>query len=300
MNTTGNTTVKCIYYLYSTDPFDIALNVFRILIPSLYILWLLFAFCFKEMRNRQMAFLINLNAVGLMYSSTGIVFFFHDTCSIPTVQVCIAMSAIALFIYYYSGYAISALAMHRMLCCYLINIKTQLKCGAITIALMITWLLPLSLACIHQFGFKSITYYSKKEVLCLYDPQGDVSSIIFLSIFSALVPNILILTSYIMLVLKLRQMSMKLKSSNRTSLTSLEPPRITIQLIIYIISFEFNCITNIIDVYRYTLVDQITSREASRWFRIFRWVQHICPLGLLYFHPVLIRKYKSFYRRLRN
>jgi hypothetical protein len=300
MNTTGNTTENCKTFLFSTDPFEVALNVFRILIPTLYIAWLLFAFCFKEMRNRQMAFLINLNAVGLMYSSTGIVFFFHDKCSIPTVQVCIAMSAIALFIYYYSGYAISALAMHRMLCCYLINIKTQLKCGVITIALLVTWLLPVSLALIHQFGFKSITYYSQKEVLCLYDPLGDVSSIIFLSIFSALIPNVLILTSYIMLVLKLRQM--KLKSSNKTSvsLVSLEPPRITIQLIIYIISFEFNCITNIIDVYRYTLVDTIISREVSRWFRIFRWLQHICPLGLLYFHPVLIGKYKRFLKSLRN
>jgi hypothetical protein len=288
MITTENVT-KCSSFLYSTDPFDRTLNVLRIGTFKLYQIWLLFAFCFKEMRNKQMAFLINLNAVGLMYCFSGIIYFFHDNCSIPSVQVCIYMNVIGLFITYYSGYSISALAIHRMLCCYLINIRTQLKCIHITLALLLTWSVPLVLACIHQFAFRSITYYNKIEVLCLYDPQGDISSIIFFSIFSALLRNILILTSYILLLFKLRRIRNKLSSSNK----KLEPPRVTLQLIIYILAFEFNCTTNIIELYRHTLFSQLISRDSLRWIRLFRWFQHICPLELLYFHPVLLEKYKN-------
>lgn len=302
MNSTNTNVTKCIYYFFSTDPFEISLNVLRILMTSLYLLWLLVAFWFKKMRNRQMAFLINLNVVGLMYCAAGMIYFFHDTCSIPSTQKCVQLSAFSLFLYYYSGYSISALAIHRLLCCYLINIKTQLKCNTILTALLFTWLIPITLACIHQYGFKSITYYSKKEVLCLFDPQGDISSFIFFAFFSAFVPNVIILTCYIMLIIKLRQIRNRLQGSNRSSsaLSNLEPPRITIQLIIYIIAFEFNSITNLIDVYRYTLFSQITSRETSRWFRQLRWIQHVCPLGLLYLHPVLLSKYTNFFRCFRK
>jgi hypothetical protein len=95
-----------------------------------------------------------------------------------------------------------------------------------------------------------------------------------------------------MVVRKRKKLNEILKQNKRV-----DPPRITLQLIIYVLMFELNCATNIIVFYHSVLMRPIISDEMLQLLKIFRWFHHFSPLALLYLHPVMLKKYRSIKKR---
>lgn len=280
---------NCTSFISSNDTYDIILNCLRISLFSLYVLWLIFALCIKELRNKQTSFLINLSIVGIIICLSGFVLYFTNTCTFIKDTLCHINTIMSLFVGYYSGYAISVLTMYRMACVYCVNITKTLKLRTIIIIILVSWILPLVFTFINIYAFKSQVYYNLVLFVCVYNASGQYDSFIFFALFSTVLPSLFILVSYIMVLIKLRRLRIKMGSAVKKRL---ESPRITIQLVVYFLTFELSCVSTLVILYQTSLLIPIVSNNTLKILRLLRWFQHICPLGLLYFHPVFVKKYK--------
>jgi hypothetical protein len=75
----------------------------------------------------------------------------------------------------------------------------------------------------------------------------------------------------------------------------MSPPRITIQLLIYITMFELHCLSNIMLYVQIGLQIQWLPEGIVVMMKIFKWLHHFSPLVLLYFHPALEKKFHFLY-----
>lgn len=279
----------------STEPFKILINVFRFGIMFLYVFWLILALWIKEFQNRRMIYLINISACSIYASVSGIVLIFLTTCTNepPDMATCLFINLNNIFAGYYTGYALSALAVYRMICSYSVRLNKWLQWKFILPTLAFTWLFPFSLAFIQLFAFNS-RYYNDFLHVCSYEVSIHLNSFLFYILFAIVIPNVIILTSYLMVNIKLRNLK-KRSGSYVPRLRNLEPPRITIQLIIYIIMFEVGCVARLLLQFQRTSFVIQVSKDVSMILQVLKWFPSLCPLGLLYFHPELLKKYKKIF-----
>ena len=73
----------------------------------------------------------------------------------------------------------------------------------------------------------------------------------------------------------------------------MSPPRITIQLVVYIIMFELHCAANLVIFYQTVLMRPFAPDYIIMLMRVFKWFHHFSPLALLYFHPLMLRKFRG-------
>lgn len=290
MNETRNTNCL-ITEITSTEPLKIVINSFRFGIIFFYALWLIIALCVKELRNRQMAFLINISASGIYSSISVIYLIFRTSCSNepPEMITCFLLNLNTLFASYYTSYSFSALAVHRMICSYSLQLKKWLQWKFLIPSLALTWIFPYSLVLVQMFSFKS-NYYNQFLSACSYEIYSHIGSFIFYITFVIILPNVIILTSYLMVLIKLR--NIKRRSCASVSRV-LEPPRITLQLCIYFIMFEIGSLSNLFLTFQRTQFVVKLSDDALVTLQVTRWFPGFCPLGLLYFHSSLLKKYKK-------
>jgi hypothetical protein len=287
----ANGTLKCISYFYSNIPEDIFLNIFRIGIFVLYLIWIIIAFKFKELRNRQMVFLLNLCATGMFYSVNGFTTFFYTPCDILPQSTCYAQTILTVFQGYYTGYSLSALAIHRLVCVVSINASKNLKWRTICVLVSLIWIIPLIFSFIQINGFQSNIYFDVGISNCVYDASSSRSSFSFFIIFAIILPNLMIFVSLLITFIKLKQKKDSLKLKNKRT----ESLRIALLLTILIIMYEISCISHALIIYQTSQMIEIVSSNELVFLRLGRWLIHICPLGFLYFHPLLVNKYKKVF-----
>lgn len=297
MNSSNNNTI-CNMKNFSNDLYDVILNIFRFSVFFLYIIWVLIAIIVKKFHRKQMVFLINLCAVGIFYCLSGFSTFFREPCVVPDLLECHVSLGIALYCIYYIAFPLSTVALHRMASTYFTDIDTRLKYNHILIVLLVIWLFPLMLTIAHMYAFKSKIFFSHLFHICVYDSFGSIEALIVYTVFCVILPNLIIIISYIFVLLRLYKIKKRVKTFS--SEFSLEPPRITIQLVIYILTFEISCIANFILIYQTTLVGILVSDDLLKILRILRWLHHVCPLGLLYFHSELLKIYKNLIQKIRS
>lgn len=293
MNSTNfpnNVRLCLIEEIKSTDPFKIVINIFRFGILFLYILWLFITIWVKELRSRQMIFMINISACSVYSSAFGLALIFYITCSSerPTQLSCFMINFSNIFATYYTGYALCALALNRLVCSYGVQIKTWLKWKFILPIVAFTWIFPHLLALIQMFAFNSI-YFNNYLSICSDEVLTNLGSFIFYIIFAILLPNILVIVSYIMFLYKVREAKRKSSATSK----KLESPRITVQLIIYIAFFEIGSVARLLMQFQRTSLVFKVSGTVSMVLQIARWFHYLSPLGLLYLHPELLEKYKK-------
>lgn len=294
MNNSANISSDCrTLMLNSADFYDQLLNVLRVTILTLYLIWIVIVLRIKELRKRNMVFLYNLDATGLAYSIYGVSNMFTFICTEPPPHVCFIQVFGNIMIGYMPSYSMSAVALHRVASVYLRNLNRQMTKNTIIVALSLVWLLPITYTLLHIYCFDMRIYYIKEYSQCGMDFTPSIVSIIFYSTVGIFIPNVVIFSAYVLVYVKI-----KYSKAVSNSRQNLQPMRLTLQLIIYIIMYELNNISILIQLCQVSYFKPIVSVEVLQLIRIFKWLHHFSCLGLLYLHPVLLKKYKSFILRL--
>lgn len=271
--------------LLLSDFYNIAISTFRILSFLLNFLWLILAISIKEFHKPQMAFLFNLNAIGIFYCFIGVASFFWSTCHHYRLHMCYVYTFNGLFAATLSGYGLSAFAMHRLACYYFLRIETTFTKKLIAFFIISTWILPAVFSLIQLFAFDTNINELRAYNICVIESKS-LNAFIFFAFFNTILPNVLLITACVLLAVKIK------KRTKPNSRTPIERPKLTAQLIIYVVMFEVSCIANLIIFYETVLRRHIISANGLNVMRMLKWLHHFCPLALLFFHPVMMKKYK--------
>lgn len=288
MNSTNTIDMKCIATFYFSDPFSILLTVLRILISILYVGWFIFALIFKDFRNKSLIFLHNLNVIGLYNCVIGVALLFTNTCDVYSQFGCLSQSFNLYYSSILSGYGLAALALHRLLCVSFYDLEKKLSLKILSMIISLIWLIPLAFILILFFSFNSKIYYIKTLSSCLFDASSTIWSFIYLVFILGILPNFAVLTAYIWSHIKLSRLKQR-ANSNR----SMSTPRITIQLVLYIFFYEINCVALLLVYYQTMMLRPLIPNEILPILRSLRWFHQFSPLALLYFHPVMLKKYRQ-------
>lgn len=285
---------KCFLMLFSDDSQLIAFTAIRFIVLSLYLVWIVISIFVKELRNKHMILLFNLIAVGIFYDSYGITFSFYSSCFKATEQICLVQAIVNLFVAYNNGYAFSALALHRMLIAYVPNINNYLKKRYLFLIILTLWILPVLFTVLHVF-VKKYTVFTGLTTplgLCLNIIVNPNLHLIFFIIFGIFIPNALIIGGFI-----LSYRILKLRTSRVSTQRSAQSLRITIQIAIHVILFELDLFSNL---FLFILAPKGIIQHSMKLFQLFflvKGLSHFNSLGMLYFHPVMILKYKQFFSK---
>ena len=263
--TATNSSIVCISVLFATDAYTVALNVIRILVSFFYVLWLILVFTIKEFRVKQMAFLHNLNLIGILYCITGLSYLFYTNCTELSDFICNIQAFNSMFVTVLSGYGLAALALYRLSCHCTPKLSTILSCTWLTISIGSVWILSIIFSLIQAFAFGKPLRYIKAYKLCLADSSKDIIPYLFFVTVVLILPNIVIIIAYIVSVRKTRQR--KGKARIKTQTHSL---RITVQLVVYIIAYELNCILTVITFYQQIMMVSIMPADFVQLTRILR------------------------------
>lgn len=283
MNNSLNELNNTCKYIYKKDAINLSSTIIRTIILTLYLIWIKFGIKFKEFHKRQMVFLYNLNIAGLFYSFFGLLNLFKRTCWTPTPFQCMVTSLQVTFNSYLPGYCLSALFLYRWACTYYLQIKLILAWPLVIFYLLLTWLIPLALTIGNLFLFNQKFGYSKELATCLViTPENDLRSIIFFTIFSIIIPNAFIIVAHL-------AMYFRINSNRRFK----EPCRITIQLLLTILTFEIYSFSSLLVFYQVSMSVEIIPNNYIHITRVIRWLYHFCPLCFLYTHSVMLKKFKN-------
>lgn len=154
--------------------------------------------------------------------------------------------------------------------------------------------IPLLITLSNFFLFDINAYYAAFYQQCVFSTNDNVTQYVINVIAVYTISNLIVLIAYFWVLIKLRLQRKKLNSSR-----NLTPPRITIQLVIYVITYEIGVIASFIQYTQIAFSKPFVSDQVMQWTRILRWAQHFCPIGLVYFHPIMLQKYKCFFNYLR-
>jgi len=234
-----------------------------------------------------MVFIYNLNIIGLFNCVVAFLFLLSPTCDVPYVN-CLIQAFVTIYTTILSSYGISSLVLYRLACICYMDIKKRLTMCWIIICLSLVWLLPAFVVALEIFGFGAKIYFVSVLFVCLMDSSKNFIPFYIDIFFNSVLPNFLVLGGYFFSVYKIK----RIKESASVQ-KSLSPPKVTIQLIVYIIFFEMNCVASSIIYYQTILLQRVFPNEFIQSLRLFRWLNHFSPLALLYFHPVMMKKFKS-------
>ena len=280
--------IECTILLFSTDPYVIPLNVIKTVVFILYFAWIIFAIKEKEFHNKNMAYLYNLNIVGILFTLYGFMHFFSSPC-VPESSKCFFQANMVTFINYLPCFSLIGLAYHRLACFYIMNLKLSWRFIILTIGFI--WIFSLTFLCIQLYGFSTQFYYLVAVYSCVIDSSKSIYGFYFALFGLFLLPNALIIFAIVVTMKKVRSLSSNLGKQK----TQRHPIRLTIQFIAYLMFFELNQIVTLIIFYQSGYFVQFVSDETIKLLRIFKWFHHFSPLGLLYTHPVLIKKYERLW-----
>lgn len=295
METISNQT--CVIEFFSPNPWTIVLNVIRVSVAFLYLFWLILVILMKNLQRRGMVYLYNLAFNGLFYASIGLYYSTWSSCDQLSLSICYLSTFFTTYTAYYSGYALAALILHRLLCITHSKWTSNLSNLTIAITIALVWIIPTLCALIEMFAFsKSISYKPKAQV-CSNEYYSFYAIISFFGVSGIFIPSAVIVSAYLTSVFQLRRLAKK--TSNRRKI---EPPRITIQIVVYIVLYIITCLTNLLASFPLNFPGEIVPLKYLGLFfnsvRLLKWVHHICPLGLMYFNADLLREYKKLFSRI--
>lgn len=291
MNTSIDS-VKCVTtILFLTDIYNLSIYAFRIASLLLNIVWFIAAVTTKEFHNIQMAYLFNLNVIGMVYCFIALGGFFINTCQTINRSIAYYTSLNGIFIATLSGYGLSGFAIHRLSCHYVAEIKTVFTPMLIIGSIALIWILPAVFSIIQLFAFETNAHYVETYHFWLIDTSKSVYSFHFFAFTNTILPNLVIISACVLLARKLKSRFQRRKCNRRAVR---ERPRIIMQLAFYVILFELSCFANLVIYYQVFYGRNIVSANTLKIMLIFKWLHLFCPFFLLFSHPALVKKLKMF------
>jgi hypothetical protein len=292
METQSNQT--CVAEFFSPNPWKIVFNVIRVSVAFLYIFWILLIIRMKKLQKCGMVYLHNLAINGLVYALVGIYYSTWSSCYYPSKAICYFSTFLTTYLVYYSGYAIGALILYRLLCCTHFRWASNLSYLTIFVTIALAWIIPIICSLVEIFVLSRGVSFKPKAHLCSHEFYDFYTLITFFSIFGVFVPNGVIVIAYIATLIYLRRI--RIKTCNKGKI---EPPRITAQIISYIVLYVVTCATNLIATIPLYFPGVIIPLKYLELFfylvRLLNWIHHILPLGLMYFNADLLQEYKKFF-----
>jgi hypothetical protein len=290
----NQTSINCLSFFYKQDFYNVLLNILRISVFLLYFAWILIFIRFKELHSHQMVLMLNLSVMGIFYCLTGILAFFLTPCDQMSVNNCIILVILSLLRYYYASYSMSALSIHRLGTILVPNRTKMLKVFNICIVITVVWIIPLCLAIIQVCIFENKIYFDSKIADCVYDSSSDISGFMFFFVSGYIVPNLVIIAFDVYEIKKTKE-SMTAIGRNDYYRESLKT---IIQLRVLFFMYQISCISNLFILYLSSYL--LTQNQLMPLFDILRWLFHVSPIGLLYSHPILIKKYNKLWNIVKN
>lgn len=294
MNSSNSTLKNCDIVLVSTNVVDIVLNAFRMIVLLLHLIWFLIAFRLKGFHNKSMIFLYNLNVVSLLKAIYGIHLSLLSECYEPSVSYCYFSLFFNLINISLPGYSICGLILYRLACIYYLDLKKRFNLRVILISMSILWGIPCSSALVNLFILNGNVFYVPLYLQCIYTARDGILSFYFNLISQFILPEMLVLFAYFSFLIKL-----KLKSHSSNTRESLQPPRITIMLVIYVITYQIGLLATVLQFLRFSYLQVQIEEQLFSLTHVLKWFQHFCPLGLIYFHSVMIKEYKRIFNYLK-
>lgn len=283
----------CKPLLLLTSFSNVSINVTRFTLTALLTIWLIIVILTKEFHSRKMVFMHNLNFIGLCNCATGISFLFYSTCTVLDEVTCAIQSCLVIFASTISGYGIAALAIYRLYLMFSFSINVKLSFKTISISIVLIWGLPIIFTTLQIFAFKTKFYYLPVYNFCKINAKDDYSAYFFYIIVHITLPNLIIISCYIVLFKTSKNKIGSLHSSSRRLV-----PKMKIQVIIYILIFECNCIANLFIYHQTIFLHPIVSDEILALLRVVRWLHLLHPLYIFYSHPILIKNYKKLLSKI--
>ena len=296
---TNNTTIirDCSMQLMNKEPMGILLNAIRIFCFIAFSLWLILGIRFKEFHRRDMVYLFNLNILSLIKSVYGIHLSFHlSKCFVASSNYCFFQAFYQIFAMYLTNYGTIAFALHRLANFYVTNLSTKLKWNFIIPSLSGIWVSCILFSLTNLLLLGMEPYFIAAYEQCIVRVYRKELAFYFNLFFAIIFSNSIFLFAYITVLYKLKVAKRKANAQRRTNL-----PRITIHIILCMITYQLTLASYIIDLL--VLANDNPSFNVVQVNRIFRWAQNYYPIFLLYCHPFVIKRIKnkweqSFLKRL--
>jgi hypothetical protein len=278
-------TTKCEYrVLQFSRGYDTVIDLFRLIMLLFYIIWIIIAIKIKAFHKRQMIFVHNLVVVCTFSCVTALWPRLWSTCYIPSQTICILVQWTILY-GSYNSYAIGGLILHRLACIIYHQKVINIKFAPLLLYVLLTWLIPALLSVLHILLHNGDIFYHRYYGTCFINTYNRYESFWFFLIFGNIIPITIMVIAYTYAYYKLNL----IKISNRRK----EPLRVTLQIVVLIAFYIFDCIGSLFGYYPCFV-------ENSRpiivyWLRIIKLLHHICYLNFTYFHPILMKKYRKFF-----
>ena len=281
---------ECVPTWPVSNPFSIILNIIRATVALLYLISFLLLIKIKQFHDKRLAFLHNLNAIGLFYFGQAISVIFTTTCSNYTDAYCAFQAICVLLGTPLSGYGLTALAIFRLTCVYLLNLEKKLTGKVVFISLFSIWFIAIVISAIQILAVETRFYFVSSIPVCLFDSSKQFHSFTFFAITNVVIPNVGVIAIYLATLFKLKRINRALSASSKSKP---RPVRITVQLIVYIIMFEFNCLANLAVFYQIILLGPFLPEDLMTLMRIikgimsFHWISfHGIQIHRLFFHSL--------------
>lgn len=281
----------CTLFLFSSDFLDIILNALRFLFLFLYVFWSYFAIRCKELRKKSMAHLYNVALNAFMRSIYGIHLSFLPKCFEPSKTYCAFQTFFNIFFIYTSSYTICFLAQYRLIIVYFQKLTPKCNKKVITATIALSWILPIFFLMLFYVIFDPQPVYLMNYKQCLPKVNLYYPSIMFTLFIAFILPDILLIFAYITTVLKIRSNKRKANSTECT-----KAPQITFKLVIYILAVHITQASYTFDMV--VVSNNQTLTILAQVNKLVKWIQDYCPIALLYFHPLMTKKYESFGRKI--
>ena len=292
---------QCFSLFLLSDIYNVILNVVRISMAILNVLWFILILRMKEFRSRKMVFLHNLNIIGLVYCINGIANYFYFTCTVLDELHC-AIQGYGIWITNtLSNYGIIALAIYRLHFICAIDLNRKLSLKFIVTSLTIIWLLPFIFTFIQLYAFQTRFSFIKVYFICIMEAKNNYYAYAYFVAINVLLPNLVIIVTYLILTNKPNNKIAPGSSSTgvRIARKNIRAQIFKFQVIVYVVCFEINCIANVLIYHHSVLMVPILSDQALAIVRILKWLHIICPIVMFYSNTLMIKKYKEIFTRIK-
>jgi hypothetical protein len=292
-NITENASEECHLLLFSTEVHIAIFNVMRIIFLLLYVGFMVFLIKVKNLQNRHMVLLFNMVAVGVFYLIYSVTFIFYSSCYNPSQIVCFFQAIINVFVAYDTGYAISAVALHRLIFAYFIHVVNYLTKRVMLFIIVILWLIPLFLTLIHIFVIEYMSYTGLVSPfgICLNKITNPMYHLIFFAIFGFLIPNLLIIGGFATSYHRL-----KIQAKRTRANKDAQPIRVTIQIVVHVLLYELDLISSML---LFLMAPDGVLENFIQFIPLLlavKGLNHFNALAMMYFHPIMLETYKKYFR----
>ena len=283
--------ISCFHRVFEGSVPSIIINAFRAIAFFSYLILFINLFMIKEIRSKQMMCILNLNLISVVFFIYQFVLYYQANCMMLDDIQCIIQAFLNYYNSILSSYGLCALTIYRLLCYTVLNLKKKLTLKVVIYSMAAVWILPFIFTIIQMFAFETSFTMAQDFNTCFTNMSQTYSALIFYVFYSMILPNAIIVTTFIIVLKKQTALTHSLNSQlpNNSNRRLRQSKLFNTQLTIYILLFELSVVLHIV-IYVHIGFKSFLSENMILISKFLLELRQFCPLALLISHKAVLQK----------